>query len=246
MNILLIEDNPADAQLVRKYFESKIVDEKAEIIHVTSIREAELALAQSSFPAVLLDLSLPDSEALEGLVRILPVVKGAPVIVMTGHTDEKLGIEAVRCGAQDYLMKGDTTPEHLIRSIFFAIERTANRENQVKLEVLQMQPVETKFDAGLFRIDLEKQNIWLNENAHLQLISLTPIEFKLFVFFLRNSGQVLSRGQILADLWEGKNSGISSRTLDKHISSLKHKSPQIEACVESVYGVGYKFNLDAA
>ena len=122
--LLLVEDNPADADLVRiALADTELSDEQLE--HRTSLRDA-LALLETGrkFAAILLDLSLPDSRGFETLRRLLERFPDNNVIVLTGVADRNLGVEAVRAGAQDFLVKDQLDAEQLDKSLRFSIERS--------------------------------------------------------------------------------------------------------------------------
>ncbi len=123
IKILLVEDNPADADLLQEILEEAIGIEW-ELISVEFRREAISMLTQQHFNAVLLDLSLPDSHGLETLIRLREVAPDTPMVVMTGLDDEAIALEAVRLGAQDYIVKGHITSQLLVRSLRYAIERS--------------------------------------------------------------------------------------------------------------------------
>jgi len=120
--VLLVEDNDADARLVEFLFR-QVRQAEVEIVHVQRLREALNILRDQPFDALLLDLNLPDSRGLEGLGRLYSGFPLLPIVVFTGTEDEELGREAVRGGAQDYLVKGEVDGWSLWRSLVFAAER---------------------------------------------------------------------------------------------------------------------------
>ncbi len=122
IKILLVEDNPGDARLLRETFR-EITDTKFELTHVEQLNEAITQLAKFNFDAILLDLSLPDSQGVETVERVLSAAPSLPIIVLTGLADESIGIRAVRKGAQDYFIKGQTSSDLLVRAINYSIER---------------------------------------------------------------------------------------------------------------------------
>ena len=125
LRLLLVEDNPGHARLVRQLIE-EASPEPPGLEHVETLEEALLRLVVGGVSCVLLDLSLPDARGLEALTRVRKVAPDAPVVVVTGRADQALGVEAVHAGAEDYLVKGQITPEAIGRSIRFAIERKRN------------------------------------------------------------------------------------------------------------------------
>ncbi len=121
LHILLVEDNPGDAELLQEWLAE--VDDRLDVTHVGRMEDAVACMSRGGVEAVLLDLGLPDSVGLSSLERTVAVAPQLPVLVLTGLEDEALAIQAVRKGAQDYLVKGELTPRALARAIRYAIER---------------------------------------------------------------------------------------------------------------------------
>ncbi len=122
LKILLVEDNPGDV-LLFKGFIKNVEGAPCELVHCGKLEEA-IKLTQDSKPdIVILDLSLPDSHGLETIEKFQRAEPTTPIIVLTGQVSESVGLEAVRAGAQDYLVKGRIDGDSLIRSIRYAIER---------------------------------------------------------------------------------------------------------------------------
>jgi signal transduction histidine kinase len=120
--ILLIEDNLAEAIFLRESLKISRC-QKFELVHVQRLRDGINLLKQEKFAIILLDLTLPDSQGLESLKPIFEIVADIPIVVLTNTNDEELAIEAVRRGAQDYLLKKEVKGERLVRSLRYAIER---------------------------------------------------------------------------------------------------------------------------
>jgi diguanylate cyclase (GGDEF)-like protein len=123
-DVLLVEDNPGDARLIKELLQEG-GERDLRLTHVTSLREAidRLSLDGPVTHAVLLDLGLPDETGLDTLRRLLPSAGGSSVVVMTGVSDEELGVSALQEGAQDYLVKGQVDGRSLRRALRYAIER---------------------------------------------------------------------------------------------------------------------------
>jgi signal transduction histidine kinase len=121
--VLLIEDNPGDADLVRL----RLVEGKSpvNVNCVNRLSEGLASLTRETPSVVLLDLNLPDSRGAETFRRVLEHAPNVPVVVLSGQDDEALAIKAVHHGVQDYLIKGNISSKHLERSIRYAVERQA-------------------------------------------------------------------------------------------------------------------------
>ena len=122
-NVLLIEDNPGDADLVRlRLIET---DPPVKVDCVARLADALKSLAAKTPALVLLDLDLPDSHGAETFRRVLEKAPNVPVVILSGQDDETLAMKAVHHGVQDYLIKGDITSKHLERAVRYAMERQA-------------------------------------------------------------------------------------------------------------------------
>ena len=123
IRVLLIEDNPADARLI------EVLLERVRVANFTlrwedHLEEGLACLARKNdFDAVLLDLSLPDSQGLDTIVKVRAQAPEIPLVILTGQDDESLGLSAVQWGAQDYLVKGHADGNLLARCLLYSIER---------------------------------------------------------------------------------------------------------------------------
>lgn len=126
--VLLIEDEPADAYILRRILESEEVDECLELVHSACLDEGLAQLEAVSFDCVLLDLQLPDSQGLGTFEKIRQRRPEVPVVVLSGLDDKTVAVAAVREGAQDYLVKGRFDGQLLSRAIRYAIERHQTQE----------------------------------------------------------------------------------------------------------------------
>jgi CheY-like chemotaxis protein len=127
LEILLIEDNPDDVFIMEQYvsefsernsFERQIVFFKADCI-----KNAVDILISNRIDIVLLDLTLPDSSGMDTIIKLKDYFHRMPIIILTGSNDEEKGIESIKKGAQDYLVKNKIGPELIERSIKYSIER---------------------------------------------------------------------------------------------------------------------------
>ena len=139
LKILLVEDNPGDALLIRVML-AKVGGSQTTLERAERLSDALKRLDQGGINAVLLDLSLPDSQGLETFNRIYERTPQIPILVLTGHDDEGVAIRAVHHGAQDYLLKGQVDGPVLLRAVLHALERKrileALRENEQRYKLL--------------------------------------------------------------------------------------------------------------
>lgn len=127
IKVLLVEDNPADARLVREMF-LEIKASEFELVQVESLKAGLNVLESDVFDVMLLDLSLPDSQGLNAVNHILSIAPHLPIVVLSGIDDAELSLQAVQTGAQDYLVKGQGDGNLLSRALRYAIERKRTQE----------------------------------------------------------------------------------------------------------------------
>lgn len=168
-NILLIEDNPADARLVEIYLnESTMLMPK--ISRVSELKKGLLLLEEIDFDVVLLDLTLPDSSGFDTVKTILNEFPSQTVIVMTGLEDDTVAINSVKAGAQDFIVKGQFDSNLLARTITYAIERhqlqikLENYAKAIKLNEQRLIEAQTMARMGNWELDVvTNQMFWSNE-----------------------------------------------------------------------------------
>ncbi|MCU1301667.1 MAG: hypothetical protein JWQ87_1951 [Candidatus Sulfotelmatobacter sp.] len=138
-NVLLIEDNPGDADLVRL----RLVEGQSpvKVNCVNRLSDGLASLSRETPSLVLLDLNLPDSHGAETFRRLMEHSPNVPVVVLSGQDDEVLAMKAVHHGVQDYLVKGNISSKNLERAMRYAIERQALLRS---LEIAQKQQLEFK------------------------------------------------------------------------------------------------------
>ncbi|GEM_PF-3130307 len=122
--VLLVEDSPIDVRLVQLMLrKAEFLLSGVDLVAVGTLEEALACVRRQRFDVTLLDLSLPDSSGLSTLRQLQSVQPTIPVVVLTATGDEQAGVDALRLGAQDYLIKGEISPTLLVRSMRYAIER---------------------------------------------------------------------------------------------------------------------------
>ncbi|MEO7332290.1 MAG: ATP-binding protein [Minicystis sp.] len=146
IRILLVEDNPGDARLLRELI-SEDRQMRTEVIHVEHLAKAFEVLASSAgFDVILLDLSLPDARGLETVIKTSAFAPSVPIVVLTGLSDEELALSAVQHGAQDYLVKGLIDGPGLGRALRYAIERS--RTDSMRSQLLAERAARAQAEIG--------------------------------------------------------------------------------------------------
>ena len=125
--LLLVEDNPGDARLLREMF-NELGLHRTELTHVECMSDAEKHLSEHAVDIIVLDLGLPDAQGLGAVRRAHTAAPHVPLVVLTGLDDESLAAEALQEGAQDYLIKGQIDARGLLRALRYAIERKTMEE----------------------------------------------------------------------------------------------------------------------
>lgn len=147
---LLVEDSATDAYLVQIHLKEGL-DTGADIKHVDTLERANEALRRDRFDLVLLDLTLPDSSGLETFHSVFRNAADDAILILSGHDDHALAVEAVRSGAQDYILKGELNPQALGLAVQFAMERNRRIKAERELDKTQEQiRIARRLQRGLY------------------------------------------------------------------------------------------------
>jgi signal transduction histidine kinase len=212
LQVLLVEDDEAHARLAELWLENEGHGRFA-ITHVTRLSAALERLTASAPDAVLLDLSLPDSDGLETFRSVRAQAPATPVVVMTGNGDETLALQAVHEGAQDYLVKGDIDARLVVRALRHAIER--GRAEAAERRLLQAQRLESlALLAGGIAHQLNNLLVVILGNANLAAAGLeTHDPLRQYLVEIESASQKAARlsRQMLA--YSGRG-GVVMRPVD--------------------------------
>lgn len=205
IHILLIEDNPADARLLRELLR-EVTTSTFAVTQAERLADGLNHLKQGRFDIVLTDLSLPDSEGLEAFQAVQRAVPHLPVVVLSGSDDETLAIRAVREGAQDYLVKSRLNGHGLGRAIRHAIERRQAEERLIRSEAFYHSLVE-HLPQNIFQKDLQERFTFANQRfCQLlgkrldEVIGRTDFDFyapELATKYQQDDREVIRTGRIL-------------------------------------------------
>jgi two-component system, OmpR family, response regulator len=228
--IVIVEDDQT-LQGVLKY---NLVKEGYSVFPASDGLQA-VELARSEKPdLIILDLMLPKMDGLE-VCRILRKEMIVPILMLTARADEIDKIVGLELGADDYMTKPFSMRELLAR-----VHAMLRRTDMVKQEAVKTEGTEAEIiQAGEVEIDLSRHAV---SNRGVQL-ELSPKEFDLLVFLVRNQGQVFNREILLNKVWSYDYAG-DTRTVDVHIRWLRQKievDPNDPKHLVTVRGVGYKY-----
>jgi two-component system cell cycle response regulator len=162
IDVLLVEDDPADAGLVRHALRS--LGSRFALTHRASLGEALAWLEGNRCAVVLLDLSLPDSSGFDTIRRMREAFPAMPLVVLTGHDDEDFAIEAMAAGTQDYLFKGATDGPVLQRAIRYAIARK-QMEEKLRHSEQRLQAIVTLAQDAILSVDADHRIVLFNPAA---------------------------------------------------------------------------------
>jgi PAS domain S-box-containing protein len=167
--LLLIEDNPGDARLIREMILSD-VRQRVTMEHVPTLAEGQQRLAQEDFDVILLDLSLPDSHGIATLQAVRAAAADTAIVVLTGYDDDDRGLQAVQTGAQDYLAKSDVDGRLLIRTLRYAIARHRIEVMVRRSEQEYRSLIDDVFDTSMVAVlilDRDYRVVWCNEATEI-------------------------------------------------------------------------------
>jgi PAS domain S-box-containing protein len=161
--LLWIEDNPDGVPLIRKMLH-QLTSGAVLVDHADSMLTGERRLVAEAFDAVLLDLGLPDARGLAAVRRARLAAPGTPLVVLTGLDDEELAVDALREGAQDYLVKSHIDTRGLLRALRYAIERKA-METALRAAQERAQATLDCIADAVVCVDVEGRITFLNKIA---------------------------------------------------------------------------------
>ena len=220
--ILVIEDDRATRKALQQLFEPE-----GFAVELAETGAQGLTAFRTNRPEfVILDLKLPQGGGQDVCRQIRKESEEVPIIILTGSADEVDRVLLLELGADDYVTKPFSPKELLAR--VRAVLRRARRT-----------PVVEQVSFGDVAVDFQRMEVYRGD----QTIALTPQEFKLLKYFAQNPERVLSRDQLLNDVW-GYNSYPSTRTVDSHILTLRQKlekDPSRPVHFITVHNAGYKF-----
>jgi two-component system KDP operon response regulator KdpE len=226
MKVLVIEDNPEIVRTVTLCFQLRW--QGASIVSAAEGGKG-LQLAQSESPdIVILDLGLPDMDGFEVLKQIR-LFSNVPVIILTVREDELDKVRGLEEGADDYITK-PFSPLDLLARVKAVVRRSHMPE--------QWETHSPPFTAGALSINFASREVLLNSDV----VHLTPHEFDLLTYLVKNEGKVLSHQSLLNSVWGTEFIDVS--TLKKYIYQLRLKlqdTSEPPKMILSERGVGYKF-----
>jgi two-component system response regulator RegX3 len=224
--ILIVEDEISFSEAIsflleKEGFESEIAENG---------RVALELFKKNHYDLILLDLMIPEVSGID-VCRAIRTTSPVPIIMLTAKDSEVDKVVGLELGADDYVTKPYSSRELVAR--IKAVMRRGTPDDSTTDANSSIQA------AGRIRMDIERHQVTVNEI----LINLPLKEFELLEFLMRNSGRVLTRGQLIDRVWGGDYYG-DTKTLDVHIKRLRSKiedDPANPVLIQTIRGLGYKF-----
>jgi DNA-binding response OmpR family regulator len=223
--ILIVDDEQRIIDLARMY-----IEQEGYLVEYANDGHQALKIINEKPPAlVVLDLMLPGVDGWE-ICRRVRATSDLPIIMLTARSDDIDKIVGLELGADDYLTK-PFNPRELVARIKAILRRIEKRN----LPDSDTQPIVIN-------------NLLINPLSRVvkvdgRTIDLRMKEFDLLLMLAENKGMVFSRERLLDVVW-GYNFAGETRTVDVHVAHLRHKLAGMQANIETVWGVGYKFSVD--
>jgi two-component system alkaline phosphatase synthesis response regulator PhoP len=221
MKVLVIDDEPAIVETI----EAKLRKEGFTVFTADSAEEGMRLVRRVKPDLLVLDIMLPQRSGLE-LCRAIRRESSTPIIFLSAKAAEADRVRGLELGADDYIVKPFNLSELVAR--VRAVLRRASGDQLPEI-----------VERGNLKIDPRRHEAWIDG----RLLELSPREFALLHFLMRNAGQVFSRETLLDRVW-GKDAFVSSRTVDVHVRWLRKRvevDPNEPERILTVRGIGYKF-----
>ena len=222
--VLLVEDEPDLNQTVAFNLDS----EGYSVETAFNGKEALKLIEEKTPDLILLDLMLPDMSGLEicRILRSSKKTKNTPIMMVTAKGEEIDRIVGFELGADDYIVKPFSIREFMLR-VAAMLKRSGDKINND----------EEKIIFGSLEIDIAAHRVKLKDKE----VPLTAKEFSLLHYLVERIGRVSTRDALLDDVW-GYNCEVTTRTVDTHVKRLRAKLSDVGNNIETVRGVGYRFN----
>ena len=216
--LLLVEDDPTLIRMLTSF----LTTENFQITSVTGQTAASNAMEADRPDLALVDISLAEGNGFAVCANAKEL--GVPVIFLTASSDEFSVVTGLDMGADDYISK-PFRPRELVSRIRSVLRRAGKRQSIITL--------------GDLSVDTDKGTVTRDGKE----VYLSALEYKLFLVFLNNRGQVLTRDKLLEEIWDSAGDYVGDNTLTVYIKRLREKieqDPQNPVYIKTVRGLGYR------
>ncbi|MEE0969378.1 MAG: response regulator transcription factor [Clostridia bacterium] len=225
-NILVVDDESRIRELITKYatFEGHTVKEAADGM------EAVLLCRHQQFDIIIMDIMMPELDGFSACREIRKTSR-TPIIMLSARGEEYDKINGFELGIDDYVVKPFSPKELMLRidAIMKRVRSTPSNTARPENEVIE-------FDGGGLKADLTARLVFVDGKR----VEMSPKEYDLFFYMLRNKNIALSREKLLSEVW-GNDFYGDARTLDTHIKLLRKSLGQYSKYIVTLRGVGYRF-----
>ena len=219
MTILVVDDELLIRKVIREYLES----ENYKVLEAENGLDALSVLSSNKVNLIILDIMMPKMDGFACLEEIRKT-KDIPVIMLSAMKEETDKLNSFNLGVDDYVTK-PFSPKELIARVKAHLKRTVNNEEVYTYKDLI--------------VDYRGRKVTINGKS----VSLTPKEYELLTYFIKNKGIALSREQLLNSVWDYDYYG-DDRTVDTHIKMLRKNLGIYRDLIKTVREVGYKYETE--
>lgn len=225
MKILIVDDEEMIRGVLREYveFEGNEADEAADGM------EAVKKCRENDYDLILMDVMMPKLDGFSA-VKEIRKDKDVPVIMLSARGEEYDKLFAFEIGVDDYVTK-PFSPKEVMARIHAVTKRAAAKKKEDENRVLKFEGLE---------IDMAGRNVYVDGEKAV----LTPKEYELLFYFVRNQGLALTREKLLYDVW-GFDFYGDDRTVDTHVKMLRGNLKEYRKFIVTLRGLGYKFEVPA-
>lgn len=216
MKILIVDDEQGIREVIKEY----CILENYEVLEAENGIEAIESVKENDIDLIVLDIMMPKLDGYSALKEIKNI-KNIPVILLSARKEEFDKLMGFNLGTDDYITK-PFSPRELIARIKAILKRTNNETDEFIIDTL--------------KVDFKGHTVSIDDEE----IKLTPKEFELLSYFIKNPNIALSREQLLSKIW-GYDFFGDDRTIDTHIKMLRNNLKQYRNLIVTVRGMGYKF-----
>ena len=218
--LLIVDDEAKIREVVKEY---------AMLMHEYEVEEAEnghVALQmvnQNDYDLIVLDIMMPVMDGFTAC-REIKKIKNIPVIMLSARDEEYDKLHGFDLGVDDYVVK-PFSPKELMARINAVLKRNTDKEHN-------------KYQFEGLEVDIDARDVYINK----QKITLTPKQFDLLVYLIKNKNTAINREILLEKVWNYSYFG-DDRTVDTHIKMLRHNLKEYRKFIVTVRGTGYKFEI---
>ena len=219
--ILLAEDEPSIARVVKTYFEH----DGYNVYHAANGEEALNLFKEVKFDLLVLDIMMPKVDGFE-VIKVIRASSDVPIIVMTALQSEEDMLKGYSLHIDDYVTK-PFNPKILVAKV-----------NNLLMRIKQQNSIMMEYKIGELSFDFINNEVKMNE----KVLDLTKTEFKMLAFLAKNNNKVCSRDLLLDEVW-GVDVYVDDRIIDAYIKKLR-KIIAPKKYIKTVFGTGYRFTID--